>query len=529
MNGEISEKIKIGWSEADITPQRRIKLSGQFYERISQYVESPLCVVGMAISDGSDHAVFCACDIESASSNLIKLARSKIEEINKSRGGNGPDPMKVIISATHSHTSYEYARDKSRDSTLDVLARMLPDTMKYESNIKPERDTDKEPVITEVEALEIIADGIAEAAVSAWHDMKEAMYIPAFGRAAVGMCRRVKYSDGTAKMWGDTDTASFDCLEGGNDSGVELLYTFDTDKNPTGVVVNISCPAQVLEQRSFVSSDYWGKVREYTREKFGSKFKVLGLCGAAGDQCPRDLVRWVEPETPIDDPNVIRISPKFRRADPSMFDIAGCRRVGRRIAREIINIYDEICSDPMCPDAAYKSSGELSHSVIMLDMPLRRVTPAEYEKAKRELEAYIEKTKTGGCPGIFTYKDNAAMHVCAGTVARYERQEHDDIHRAEIHVLRFSDMAFVTSPFELFLDYGNRIRARSAAAQTFIVQLCCGSDGYLPTEKAEQAGHYSAYVSSGVTGHEGGDLLVRKTLDEIRRKFCRQKNDEMLQ
>ena len=38
-------------------------------------------------------------------------------------------------------------------------------------------------------------------------------------------------------------------------------------------------------------------------------------------------------------------------------------------------------------------------------------------------------------------------------------------------------------------------------------------------KKAEKGGHYSAYVSSGYTGHEGGDLLVRETLDRINKKF----------
>jgi hypothetical protein len=80
-------------------------------------------------------------------------------------------------------------------------------------------------------------------------------------------------------------------------------------------------------------------------------------------------------------------------------------------------------------------------------------------------------------------------------------------------------VAFVTNPYELFLDYGNRIKAGSKAKQTFIVQLCCGSHGYLPTEKAEKAGHYSAYVSSGDTGHEGGDLLTRESITQINKLF----------
>ena len=56
---------------------------------------------------------------------------------------------------------------------------------------------------------------------------------------------------------------------------------------------------------------------------------------------------------------------------------------------------------------------------------------------------------------------------------------------------------------------------RSLAKQTFLVQLSCGSYGYLPTEKAERGSHYSAYITSGSVGHEGGDILVRKSVDEI--------------
>ena len=82
-----------------------------------------------------------------------------------------------------------------------------------------------------------------------------------------------------------------------------------------------------------------------------------------------------------------------------------------------------------------------------------------------------------------------------------------------------ADVTFVTNPYELFLDYGNRIKARSKEKQTFIVQLCCGSHGYLPTEKAEKSGHYSAYVSSGYTGHEGGDLLTRESISQINKLF----------
>ena len=111
------------------------------------------------------------------------------------------------------------------------------------------------------------------------------------------------------------------------------------------------------------------------------------------------------------------------------------------------------------------------------------------------------------------------MYVYAGTILRYREQQFKEVYPIEYHVVRFGDVAFATSPFEMFLDYGNRIKARSLAQQTFIVQLCCGSSGYLPTEKAEKGGHYSAYVSSGNVGHQGGDILVRNTLKNINEMF----------
>ena len=111
------------------------------------------------------------------------------------------------------------------------------------------------------------------------------------------------------------------------------------------------------------------------------------------------------------------------------------------------------------------------------------------------------------------------MQICSGAVARYHHQQTKDVFTIESHVLRLGDIALATNPFELFLNYGNQIRARSLAKQTFLIQLACGSWGYLPTEKAEKGSHYSAFVSSGTTGHVGGEMLVRKTLKEINELF----------
>ena len=80
-------------------------------------------------------------------------------------------------------------------------------------------------------------------------------------------------------------------------------------------------------------------------------------------------------------------------------------------------------------------------------------------------------------------------------------------------------VVFAFNPFELFLDYGNRIKAQSSAEQTFVVQLANGIGGYLPTLKAEQLGGYGGLVINGQVGSPGGNRLVSETVSAIQQSL----------
>ena len=113
------------------------------------------------------------------------------------------------------------------------------------------------------------------------------------------------------------------------------------------------------------------------------------------------------------------------------------------------------------------------------------------------------------------YNDVAKLQIHLGVLRRAEAQERLNVLKTEIHIIRLGTVAIATNPFELFLDYGNQIKARSPAEQTFLIQLANGAEGYLPTAKAERHGHYSAFISSGQCGHQGGeygftDVLLHK-------------------
>lgn len=497
-------KILIGWAEESLVPDKKIRLAGQFYERISEFVESEITATAMAVECDGEEMIMVSADLGGIPEFLLDEIRADFSALTSEVA-----PEKLIVAVTHTHTSHVMSDPNAQNSanpigtTKDILAEFMSPDKEYRAAV-----TADESVMKPEEATVFVAKKIAMAAYRAWCQRKPALYANEFGRAAVGMCRRVSYDDGTAQMWGDTNSANFVSMEGGNDSGIELIYTFDENKKLTGIVANIACPSQILEQRSFISADYWGRAKAIIREKLGADVYLLALGGAGGDQCPRDLVRWVQPETPVLDPHIIRPLPIKRKADPSMFDISGCNRVGKRVANEIISVFEEICE--------LKGEAKFTHKILKMDLPLRKATKEDYEKSVREIEYYVQKNAD---KPTFTYADNAKMYIHAGNILRYRQQQYKEIYTIESHVVRFGNVAFTTNPFELFLDYGNYIKARSYAEQTFIVQLCCGRGGYLPTKKAEAAGHYSAYITSGNVGHEGGDLYVRETLKEINEMF----------
>lgn len=498
-------KIKIGLSEVSLVPEgRRVRLVGQLYERVGDKVDTPICATVMALECGDDSAVFVTCDLGGTSHKLLEKVRARLPETCDL------DRSKILMNAIHTHTAFGYAGSNDRSSTsLSQLQMMKPEGVKY---IKAVEDDDPS-IFTPDEATELLVERISAAIVEAWENRSYGSIAFGFGRAAVGMNRRVCFDDGHAEMWGDTNSANFTELEGGNDSGIELMFTYDENKTLTGVVVNIACPAQVLEHQSFISADYIGKLRCILREKYGSQVKVIGLISPAGDLCPRDMIRWVDADIELLDPHIQREVLLPRRADPSMFDLKGCEKVARRIANEIFWALDDVTE--------YIEETELVHKTLTVKLPLRRVTPIEYKEAKKTIADFFKN-----CGGSFNYVDNAALYIHAGTMSRFELQKTTDMFDIEMHVMKLHDVAFATNPFELFLNYGNKIRARSYAKQTFLIQLSCGSFGYLPTERAERGSHYSAYITSGTTGHEGGDLLVRRTLTEINEMFSA-KEDEV--
>ena len=183
------------------------------------------------------------------------------------------------------------------------------------------------------------------------------------------------------------------------------------------------------------------------------------------------------------------------------------REIGTRITEAVLRSLPEARQD-------IRRDAVLRHEVTKLRLPLRTVTKKDVEQARRA----IEENKTRFSPRCrLEVEDMLRFFGAVGVLARQELQERDPFFEMELHVLRLGEIAMATNPFELFTEYGVRIKAQSRADQTFLCQLACGNGKYLPTEAAIGGGSYSGLVSSMTAGPDGGELLVRETVAGIRR------------
>jgi hypothetical protein len=299
-------------------------------------------------------------------------------------------------------------------------------------------------------------------------------------------------------------------MEGGEDSGVDLLFIFDRSGQPTGAIVNVACPSQVMEATYKISSDYMGRLRELLKERFGEGFMTLCQIAPSGCQSPRDLTR-------------------SRTAE--LWGETGVEIIAERLLKSIEDVYDQLAGN-------IKYEQKLEYSAEEIELPLRRASHEDYINAKnrmKELESiqdlesafqdFCDEThaneKVPGRPGPYDSKLHHFVKIRNedAVIKRFEEQDKNPALKMQLHVMRLGDIVFATNPFELYLDYGQSIRSRSLARQTFMVQICNGYAGYLPSSRAEDLGGYGGLIINGLVGSDGGQILVDKTVQTISELF----------
>ena len=455
--------LLIGAARSDMTPPKSVPLCGQFDLRLSQGVETPLMVNAVAMEateDGIslDQVVFVSVDCALVPNALQAAIKKEV-----ARRDSSIAPEKVVVCATHAHTSL----------TNDPAYPKLPPS---------------ETVMDVPEAIDFMAERVANAVTAAWKNRKPGKVAFGLDFAAVGFSRRATYVDGSSAMYGNPNQPNFRGYEAMEDHDLGTLFFLDENDKMLAVAVNVACPSQEVESRLAINADYWHPVRETLQKRFGDDIVVLAWCSAAGDNSPHVQYRQAA---------IARMN-SFRKLD-------NMQEIARKIDRAVADTWEAVQTTA----SAYVP---LVHRVETLQLPMRKVTEAEYAQSKAVCDR-IDAALKANPDKPHTEFDWVEGWWHGDTVKRYEAQQKDADVRfpTPIHVVRLGETAIFTNQFELFTDFGIQMKARSPAVQTFLVQLT-GGGTYLPTERAVRGGSYSAIVQSNPVGPEGGQVLVEETL-----------------
>lgn len=498
---EITGNLKIGWASVDITPDRPVLISGQNNARISEGVMDPVIATALAIESGngaaSEKIIMIGCDLsqirmetyplhnkppESGDlwSNVRKLLTKSIPEV---------DPERIVLNATHTHSGPYYSS---------------------EPNSKEMYGIELDNVMSPLECLDFLSGRLAKAAEQAWKDRKPGGISYGFDHAVIGQGRLNVDLSGRTTLYAETNNDQFSHLEGYEDNSVNLLYTWNDKQQLSGIVINVAVPSQNSESIWEISADFWHDTRNEIHQRLGDNIFVLPQCGAGGERSPHLMVDKKAEE----------------RMQKIMFpgDKSGRSSIGRRkqIAKRIADAVTNVL--PYMKDKI-EWSPVVKHKMEILEITRRPQKiedvkegleqsaryKEQYEKLLDEIEKNPEIKKK---PRWYADVSRNYRMLMRGQIAarRSELQKIQPTMPTEVHVIRISDIVIATNQFELFSEYAMRIKARSPAVQTFVVQLS-GQGGYLPTAQSLSGKGYGAV--GNLVGPEGGQELVEGTLKMI--------------
>ncbi len=467
-------RLNIGWAQADITPDEPVLIAGQFHARVSEGVRDPLTATALVLERGARHVVLVSCDIINVKDELREAVAHRL---------TGPAPEALVMNATHTH-----AAPLMRPGD-DVTAQEY-----YGVEL---------PVMSLASYLEFAADRIAGAVEDAWSRRAEGAIAFGLGHAVVGRNRRWVDVHGNSTMYGDTDTPEFSHIEGYEDHSVNVLATYDTAGQPTGVVVNLPCPSQATGGIFEISADFWHETREELRDRLGAGLFVLPQASAAGDQSPHLLYG--------------------KREHERMLELKG-RTSREEIANHIADAVEEALG--FIGDTR-DDSPLLRHEVLELKLPLRKLTEQDVRQAEEDAEPWQEKyqAELRRVEQSRELREDPRWYVPVSRAwrkvkwhervrNRFEQQQRDPFEYVTLHVIRLGEVAIATNPFEYYLDFGVYIKARSPAVQTFLVQLA-GPGSYVPSARSTEGGGYGSVPASTPIGPAGGRKVADRTIDTL--------------
>ena len=453
---ENSTTLQAGTAAIDISPD---VTPFQLRSGKSSYVHDPLFVRAIALENGSGRVVIALVD-------AIGVGREMADEAKAfAARKTGWKPGEMLVAGTHTHTA-----PKGGDTS--------PGRIAYE---RKRRQGLADAMVRAIESLQPAKVGFAQDAEPSevynrrWYLKPDTMDKNPFGK--FDQVRTNAPRAHLLKPAGPTDPE------------ICIIDIRNRRGRPLGLIANYALHyvggiPKVTEKDGRVvgmaSADYFGEFARVMPYRIGGSnppddFVAMMTNGASGDINNIDFESRRPPRAPYEQVRVVA----GKAADAAW-----------RAVKKIDDYNDApiIAVQQREVELKYRlpSEADVADANQMLALP------------RKEREAINRRT---------TQYANSTM--------RMADPAHPKTEKVIVQAIRIGDQAIVSMPFEVFVEIGLEIKAKSPFAHTFLIELANGGYGYLPTPQQHKLGGYETWLGTNKVQKDASVILTKNLLEML--------------
>ena len=274
------------------------------------------------------------------------------------------------------------------------------------------------------------------------------------------------------------------------DHSVNVIRFDDLEGNPLAFVVNYANHLDTTAKYKMFGADYAGYLRIALRRDFGRDVAVLFLNGCCGN---------------INHYDYYNQSHNQRHCRKGLF---ASEQIGEGLAKVVKEVQPDLVSE--------EKEIFIQGKYQKFPVPRRHAT----EEMKAWAAYYMDKVERAKAAGE---KYNPHDEICARQYLEEDPNTVPAMAEIGIHVLQIGDTVYVGLPGEIFSEIGLKIKANSPFANTVVVELADGWEGYIPTDNALLAGCYeSMYSNISYVGVGTGDAIVKGATKMLKELYDRE-------
>jgi hypothetical protein len=416
--------LEAGFAERDITPEIGMEQPGGYGKSFHRSFHDPCKVRAAVFGDGQRRVALVGVDALMVPRGTVLAARKAIEEACGIPGGA------VLVGASHSHSSGPtgMVQPGEYDGASDLVR-----TLAYEKSSA-----------ADASYLDRVTREIAGAVRDA--DSRRQAALCGVGKGVeptVAFNRRFFMEGGRTFTHPGKGNPEISAVAGPTDPEVGVLGAWSPEGKLLGCVVQFACHATTSP--GGISANWIAYLEKTIRGAFDPEAIVVYLQGTSGDV------------TQVDN-----LSPHDERGPED-----GARFLGGRVGAEAVKVLLGMARGPLGPVDARSRLLEL-----------RRRLPSP-ERVRRSLDIVGKDPAEVGHTEWTFAKEVVLLSAIV---------ERSPLAEAEVQALQVGPAVFLSTPGEVFCQFGLDLKRRSPFPFTFPVELANGCVGYVPTEEALGAG-----------------------------------------